>query len=77
VVASQPHYLLEQMEKCVAVMREYADSHGNVPGEQLVQEMLDCDKAQNSHRPGDASGRTLSVRQPPQAVQTDGTTAIS
>jgi hypothetical protein len=42
------------MEKCVAVMREYADSHGNVPSEQLVQEMLDCDKAQNSHRRGDA-----------------------
>jgi hypothetical protein len=57
--AGQPRYLFEQMEKCNAVMREYADAHGHMPSEQFVREILDRDKAQSSFHQSNAKQENL------------------
>jgi hypothetical protein len=57
--AGKPLELFDQMERCVALSREYAEAHGYMPSEGLLHEILDCDKAQRSFHRGNAKQADL------------------
>jgi hypothetical protein len=56
--AGRPADLMKQLTRCTNAMQAYLEAHGRMPPEQLIRDILDCDRAFRGYRPWVEERRT-------------------